>query len=262
MKRFTPIFQSFFKIVLIFLLCFVWTRYFVRSLISAVIISAVLTFFIDLVTRVLFSKHIEKQKMQDKEKQEASDMFFSMVLSENPMSFLSKIYKEKDDFTKHKQYLTFKEENSKILVFPFLLFKEITVNEIAQVIKIAKKENAEKIIILGESFSKECFSFAGNFTEEISLFDKFETYTHIYKKHNCFPTITKKIEEKKKFSCKELLAYSFERKRAKGYLFSALALLFCSLFVKATLYYSIVASTLLIFSLLSLSNPFSKFSKT
>ncbi len=256
MKRITPIFQSFFKIILIFLLCFVWLRYFIRSLVSTVIASALLTFVIDCVTRIVFSKHIKKQQLKDKERQEANDMFFSMAIKEKPMSFFESLYKEKKDISVHKQYLTFKEENTKILLYPHWNFKEVTIDEITHVIKISKKEKTNKIIILGDSFSKECFSFAKNFPEEIVLYDKFDTYTNIYKKHELFPLITKKTEEKKKFSLKELLAYSFDRKRAKGYLFSAMALLFCSLFVRTTLYYSIVASILLIFSLLSLSSPF------
>lgn len=258
MKRITPLFQVFFKIILIFLLCFVWVRYFVRSLVSAVTISAILTFVIDLFLKIIFSKRIEKQKLKEKELKDAQDIFFSMAVADKPLSFFEKVYKDKNELSFHKHFFSYIEDEKKVVVFPIWTFKEVSVDEITQVVKSTKKEKPDKIIILGDSFSKESFSFVKNFTVEILLYDKFETYNNIYKKNQLFPQITKKEQEKKKLSFKELLVYSFDRKRAKGYLFSALALLFSSLFVSATLYYSIVASCLLVFSLISLTSPFTK----
>lgn len=262
MRKISQFFSILFKLVLIFLIAFVWVRYFVKSLVSSIVISAIITFIVDLLSRIIFSKRNQKITLANKEKQDAEDMFFSMALETKPLSFFENIYKEKQDFSCHKEYLTFKEEDKQIALFPLFSLNEISINEIAQVVKKLKKEKVQEVIILGGTFSKESFSFIKNFDTQISLYDKYETYEKIYKKHSCFPKITKKIQENNKLSFKELLAFSFNKKRSKGYVFSALALLFCSLFVRQTLYYCIVATILLFFALFSLASPFAKYSRS
>lgn len=259
MKRITPIFQSFFKVFLIFLICFIWLRYFVSSLVTTIIISALLTFVIDIISRIIFSKHRAKQELKNKEKQEAIDMFFAMAMKKAQLDFFVKIFKNKPSFATKKQYLCYEEEGNTIALFPAFSFEEVKVDTIAKAIVQTKSQKAQKLIIVGGAFERECFSFIKNFEQEILLYDKFDTYTKIYKKHQTYPETIKKIEEKKKFSSKELLAYSFDRKRVKGYFLSALSLLFCSLFVRQTIYYSIFSSLLLVFGLISLSSPFSRF---
>ena len=259
MKRITPIFQSFFKLFLIFLICFVWLRYFVSSLVTTIIISALLTFVIDIISRIIFSKHRAKQELKNKEKQEAIDMFFAMAMKKTQLDFFVKIFKDKPSFATKKQYLCYEEEGSTIALFPAFSFEEVKVDTIAKAITQTKSQKIQKLIIIGGYFEKECFSFIKNFELKILLYDKFDTYTNIYKRHQTYPETIKKMEEKKKFSSKELLAYSFDRKRVKGYFLSAISLLFCSLFVRQTIYYSIVSSLLLVFGLISLSNPFSRF---
>ena len=262
MKRKNIIFHSFSKIVLIFLLCFIWLRYFTKSLLLTTIVSAVLTFLIDIFSRMLLSKHTEKKNFKQKELHNAEMMFFSMALEDNPVSFFENIFKNFEDFCSKQKFIVFRDEkNIKTILYPLFTFENISIDQITQAIKQTKKEQADQIIIIGGNFDKECFSFIKNFNTEITLYNKFDTYEKIYKAKNAFPEIIKKTnEENNKHypTFKELLAFAFDRKRAKGYLLSAISLLFCSLFVRITLYYSIVASLLIVFSIITLSNPFAR----
>ena len=262
MKKFSFIFQSFFKLFLIFLFVLVWVRYFVNSLIYSVLISAVLTFIIDLVTRLLFNKKHKKISILTKEKEDAENMFLSLAMEKESISFFSSLFISKDSIVQHKDYLSYKENGNKIVVIPLLAFLPLTINDIAQTIKKVKKEKSNKIIIIGGEYTKDCYNFINIFEEKIILLDKYQTYENLYKRYNIYPEIKKNTKETKRNTFKEILAFSFNRSKTKGYIISALALLFCSLFVRNTLYYSIVSSILLIFAIVSLTNPFTTATKT
>ena len=55
---------------------------------------------------------------------------------------------------------------------------------------------------------------------------------------------------------KDFVSYSFNKNRTKGYLFSAFVLILSSLFVRATIYYCIIASILVVFAFVSQFNPY------
>lgn len=245
------------KLFLIFLAVFVWIRYFVKSLISSIIISAVITFIIDIVTRLVFKRKEIKLSQKIKEKEDAENMFLSLATTQDYLSFFKKF--GKDDCIKHKDYISFIENSKKTILYPFLSFSSLSINDVAQIMKKVQKSKPQKIIIVAGEISKECFQFIKIFDEEIELLDKYQTYSKLYKPANIYPEITRKVKKNKKLTIKELLAHSFNRARCKGYILSAFALLFCSLFVKATLYYTIVTSLLLIFAIISYTNPFDKY---
>ena len=112
------------------------------------------------------------------------------------------------------------------------------------------------------SIEKETFSFIKNFDVEFVLLDQYETYQKLYKPYETYPEITIKYKKEKSLAFKDLIAYSLNRSRAKGYFISALFLILSTLFVKTTIYYCIVASVLVMFSLISLYNPFARNVKT
>ncbi len=194
--------------------------------------------------------------MKAKEKEDAESMFFSLAMSNSQNSFFLKLLSEKEDIKEHKNYILYKEENKKIIFIPSLNFVALSTNDIAQMIKTVKKEKPQKLIIVAGEVAKECYDFKKIYDEEIILLNKYETYEMMYKEKNIFPEITINKKQVKKLTVKELLEYSFNRYRIKGYLLSSLALLFCSLFVKATLYYSIVTSMLILFAIISFFSPF------
>ena len=53
---------------------------------------------------------------------------------------------------------------------------------------------------------------------------------------------------------KDFVAFSFNKKRAKGYLLSAFLLAFSAIFVRTTIYYTIVATLLVVFAIISQFN--------
>jgi len=258
MQKFSFIFQSFFKLLLIFLLVFVWVRYFVKSLVKSIIISSVVTLVIEIISQFFFKKHTQKINLKAKEKEDAEYMFTSLAIDNNYMSFFENLFSDKTELKKNKKYLAYTENNAKTMIFPMLTFSELSINDIAQAMKQIKKEKPQKVIFLTGSISKESQTFIKIYDTEIILLDKYQTYAEIYKKNNIFPKINFTKQKQSKLTLRQLLEFSFNKARFKGYVFSALALLFCSLFVRASLYYAIVTSILLLFAILSLINPFER----
>ncbi len=185
-------------------------------------------------------------------------MFTSLAIDNNYMPYFEKIFSKKPLFKSTKRYLFYIENDIKTVIFPILTFAELSVNDIAQAMKLIKKEKPHKVIFLSGEISKECFNFINIYDIEIVLFDKYQTYKNIYQENNIYPKINFIKQKQSKLSLKLLFEFSFNKARFKGYLFSSLALLFCSLFVRASLYYAIVTSILVIFAIISLINPFER----
>ena len=115
-----------------------------------------------------------------------------------------------------------------------------------------------KCILILHPESKIMASFVKNFDIDVQLLDQYDAYQKLYKIYDVYPEIKYSYKKDKKLALKDLAMYSLNRARAKGYFFSALILVFSSFFVRANLYYAIVASLLVILALISLYDPFSK----
>lgn len=265
MKKISRVFQIFFKLVLIFFLVFVWIRYFTKSLIKSVIISALITAIIDFLTRIIFAKHAQKNQLKTKEKEDAENIFLSLAIDDGD-NFFSNLFSKKANFHKHfqtnaqSQIYHFEENNEKIAVATYFNLSPLSVKQIVDVMKYVRKNKIKNITFLSGEIEQECFKFIKIFDEKIVLLNKYQTYKEIYQKENLFPKITRQPPKDKKYSIKEMFAYSINPARAKGYFFSALALFFCCLFTKMTIYYSIVISVLLLLAILS-NFPFHKYSQ-
>ena len=149
------------------------------------------------------------------------------------------------------------KEKVKTLLYFDSSFEGLNVARFMEIYNKVKKEKASKIVIVCKTISdKQLFAFSLNFKEKFLFLDEYESYQKLYKFYDCFPEITNSYKKEKKLVFKDFLAYSFNKKRTKGYLFSAFILVLSSLFVRATIYYCIVASLLVVFALVSQFNPY------
>ncbi len=290
MRKISFAFQEMLKFCLIFFLFFVWLRYFLDKLWLSVFLAVLLTCVLQV--GIYFFKRKKKKKigLKFKEKEEAENMFLSLACENKPIDFFEKLASKKHkDIIKHKDYLVIthhlesasnsmsnstlkaktsskstasststasKEEIKKTLLYVDFSFEGLTIPRFMAIYNKVKKEKAEKIVICcKEIVDKKLPSFVSNFDEKFLILDVYSTYEKLYKFYDCFPEITKKYQKEKKMAFKDFVAYSFNKQRTKGYLFSAIILIICGLFVRATLYYCIIASLLVVFALISQFNP-------
>ncbi len=253
-------FQEIIKFLFINLLVFVWMRYFCRKLTVAALVAFVLSIAIYLLLFFISKKKTNKENLKLKEKEEAENMFFSLATSESSLDFFEKLaLKRHENVQKHKDFIsiTYDDSSAKTLLYFCDEMQGLSVGTFMKIYKKIKKENATKIVICCKEIAdKQLSTFAANFKEKFLVFDQYETYKRLYKFYNCFPKVTISYSKDKKMVLKDFVAYSFNKKRTKGYFFSAFILVLSGLFVRASLYYCIVASILVVFAIISQFNPY------
>ena len=106
MRKLLIILQIFIKCSLIFLICFIWLRFILDSLWLAIILSFAITLTIELIT-VMFkrSKGI-KNSLKAKEKEDAENMFYSLLHDKNKVDFFYNLAKARhQNVSKNKSYV-------------------------------------------------------------------------------------------------------------------------------------------------------------
>lgn len=256
MKKINFILQEFLKFLLIFLLIFVWARYALRKLWLSLLISLAITSVIYVILFFILRKKATKNSMKIKEKEDAENMFLSLSCDNKRMDFFVKLASKKhQNVKKHSDYLVVTHENNvKTILFCEFSFENLTPSRFIQIYNKLKKERATKIVILCYEHDRDIDAFASNFPEKILLFNRYETYFKLYKYYDCSPEIKQAYKKEKMMAFKDFIAFSFNKKRAKGYLFSSIILIISALFVRASIYYCVVASVLIVFAIISQFN--------
>lgn len=233
-------------------------RYLIRRLWLATVISTLLTVAIYLVLFFITRRKKVQFGMKIKEKEDAENIFLSLAFESNPMDFFYKLAtKRHHDVTKHKNHLTIKYEHEgvKTVLWFDNSFEGLNVPRLCEIYSKIKKENATKLVICCyENSDKNLPSFLRTFKEKIVILDRYQTYEKLYKLYDCFPEITKTYPKEKSMAFKDLMRYSFNKKRTKSYLFSAIILILSGLFVRVSIYYCLIASLLIVFALISQFN--------
>ena len=280
MRKINLFLQEALKFVLLFLLCFVWTRYVFRKLWLSVILSLFIATIIYVILWFLGQKKNNKQGLKLKEKADAEDMYLSLVCQNKPIDFFANILaKQYEKIDKHPDYVTYVQNKSadeqkqtknsqneslkslekyeKTVLYFDNSFDGLNVSKFLKIYNKLKKEKANEIIIICKEISdKQVFSICQNFKEKFVILDQYQAYQKIYKPNQTYPEIEVKCKNEKKMVFKDFVSYSFNKNRTKGYLFSAFVLILSSLFVRATIYYCIIASILVVFALVSQFNPY------
>lgn len=241
-----------------FLLLFVWLRYVTKKFVLSLVLSAAISLVIYGIFFFYNRNKTNKTNLKIKEKEDAENMFLSLCLSDDAMVFFENLAKKKhENVTKKKEYIIISHpEKVKTILFADLNMAGVTVPRFMEIYSKVKKEKATKIVICCKDIAdKMLFSFLENFKEKILILNEYETYRRLYKYYDTFPPITTYKTKEKKVMFKDFLAYSFNKKRTKGYLFSAIVLIISGLFIPTTIYYCVIASILVVFALLSQFNP-------
>ncbi len=257
MKKILFLFQFILKCSLIFLIAFIWLRFFLHKLWLSFTLALAITCLTELAIYIFKKKNNNKMNLKLKEREDAENMFFSLISMTNGIEFFENLAKTRhNNVLRKKDYLIVtNNEKERILLYPFLKLDALTPQDIVNIQKNSLKENIQKIIIACYDYTKDCPLFIKNFDNNILLLNKDESYALLFKEYQFFPEITNKYKKTSNLSLKDLIAYSFNRSRTKGYVFSAIILFITSFFVRVNVYYCVIATILLLFALVSYVNP-------
>lgn len=257
MKYISLLLQHSLKIFLIFFLSFIWTRYVFSSLWLATVVSVAITALIYALIEIFSRKKNSLNSLKIKEKEQAENMFLSLCSDRKFVDFFYELArKENLNSIKKSKYILLEKKDSKVLLYPFISLNAITSDDIMKIYLLSLKENAQKVVIPCGEIGANALSFARSLSENILLLDKFSTYATLYKYYDFYPEVTISYQKSKKMNFKELFAYSFNKSRTKGYIFSAIILFLSTLFIRMNVYYTIMASLLVVFALISYFNPY------
>lgn len=254
------------RLFLEFLVAFVWMRYFVKNLTTAIILTVLVSALIE--TIVFFVRKQRQKRFGNKKEiqQKIDDIAMTFLFSDDAQNlcFFHGLASKKHKATKKSKYIVVENPNKKVVLIPFFTYQNFSCDNLLFCINTTKKENLQKLVIATNSVDPEVFRLAKHFEDfEIVVLDKNDTFNLLLKYYDCFPVITIKQKSATKPTRADLLNHALNKKRSKGYFFASCILLLSSFIVRKNLYYLISSSMLLILALISYFNPrFNKFSST
>ena len=232
---------------------YIWLRYYLQSPIKAGVVSVICAVITILIINAVSKPKQNYKNLKQKEKEEAEQMYFSLIKNKDYLFFYNLIQTRNKNVEKKRIYTIIKNEENKIMLYPFLKIKPLDQDDLLSILSLASKEKVQKIVICASVIEKETYSFAKTLEQDIVLLDKYETYQYLFKEYQYFPEPIIKAQMPKK--SKVLFDYAFSKLRTKGYILSALLLLTISFVFKQNLYYCIVATVLILFALICIIRP-------
>ena len=258
MKRFNffKTFDAFFRILIIFLACFVWCRYFIDNLWISLVATIFLTIIIDLTINFVKNKRQKKKNTYKEEDEKIQQYINTFIFSEDNFSvnFFYELAKIKHQAQKKNKYIEVVNTNKKIILFPYFIYRDFNSDDLVLVYNKTKKEMSSRLIICTNTIDNNAIKLAQKLPLDVYILDGNQVYEKLLKKYNYFPYLTK-LKSETKIGFKEILSYALNKKRTKGYFIASVILLLSSFFVPYKIYYVVMATLLLILSLVSFSNP-------
>ncbi len=248
-----------FKVVLIFLISFVWLRFYLNSLYVTLLCSIFIT---AILTYLLQQKNYKQQSIKNLKKEELKkidEYTIQLLLStkKEQLAFFSNLISKEKQTQIKNDCIIFTSNKQKTALIPMFNSREITIDDITLVFKKIKGLNLKKIIVVANSFNANAIDFGDKIENiEFCFLNKVDCYTHLFKKYDYYPKITIKVGHKSKVTKKLLLQTAFNRRKTKSYIFSGLILFLASFVIPYNIYYVTFSSLLFLMALFSYFNVF------
>ena len=225
---------------LMFLICFLWLRYFLHDFWLAVILSATITFVTMSIYHIFYKNKENKQNISHEEIKKANQITTKFLLStktEILKTFFEKL--EKKYNTKIKSDYLLVNDN---VLRPIYTTQTITDKDILESYTKIKDTSAKKLIITCQNTDESSRLCAKLITDkEIVILTEFEAYETIFKPLEFeVPDINTLQKTKKNFSY--YLSFALNKSRTKSYLIVAVFMLFASFVLRYNIYYLIFSS--------------------
>lgn len=259
-------FNILFRISLIFLICLVWFRYFVPNFTLSILYTVLATIIIEIGLHFLLKNRKEKEFMKAKDTTLAEKIAVSFAFNqEQALNFYHTLAKSKHKVTKRSKYLivehkqtdkTNTQQPSKTILFPAYSLSVFMPQDLVEILSKLKKIQFTKLVVCTKEVSRETITLANQIEGlTVLILDKFDSYNKLMKTYNIFPENLTELKTTTKMKIKEMVAFSLNKKRSKGYFFASIILLFSSFIFRMNLYYVIMSSILLLLSLISYLLP-------
>lgn len=254
-------FNIFFRICLIFLICLVWFRYFVDNFWLSILYTSLTTIILEVGLHYFIVKKDEREFLKKEELLMAEKIAISFCFnSKKSVDYFFKLARQKHSAIKRSKYILIENkvdgDTNQVVLYPFYKMNKFMPQDLIDVLGSLKRVEFCKIVLCVNESSKEVLSLANQMSDKkIVILDKYETFHKLIKPYNFYPEELVELKKNKKHKFQELVAYSLNKKRSKGYFFASIILLFSSFIFRMNLYYVIMSSLLLLLSLISFILP-------
>lgn len=243
-KVFDFLFGAFF----LFLISFVWLRYFLHDFWLTIFLSAVATFFVMAAYHVLQNKKESKKALTEKEIENAHAIStkFLLATKQEILQEFGKKLGDKYNVQIKSDYILI---NNNILR-PVFSCSCIVDTDVIESYTKTKKLKAEKLIIVCKNASESAKKICEYVTDKkVIILEEAEAYSDIYKPLN-FDVPENKTHKKKK-QMNDYLSFALCKARTKNYLLVSVFMLVASFVLRYNIYYIIFASITTILALYS-----------
>lgn len=259
----SKILDNLFLIFAIFILAFLWIRYYEHNSFLILLYCALITFVVCSVIYFFNKKRQSKKAISLKESKDVTNLcnqFLFSTTAETLKIFEQSLIKRNIQYQKAKNFLSFEQ----CVIMPAFNKIEINDNALLEIIMQIKqkKVDAKVLYVCAKSFSENARQLASIFSEfSVVLYDIKQTYLIFFKpihyQTKIEPIVKTKTPLKQKL--KQLTNVAFNKNRFKSYFLSAIVLFIASYFMRYNLYYLTFSSLLILCAFFSYFNkPFNK----
>ncbi|GHV00971.1 hypothetical protein FACS1894211_09710 [Clostridia bacterium] len=241
----------------IFVLAFIWIRYYADGLWVAVFAASAVTALVSLILSLLSRRKKKKKDLSAKDIKHAESVMTQLIFMENTrvLSFFAAFLKKHYNCMSTGECVLAETGAEATLIFTAFKHAPLSPDDLARVYIAAQKYSADKILIFTNGCAPATTEAARRLQKPRAILQNAADTYKFLKAYETFPEITVQVEppkRRKKF--KFLLAAALSRKNAKSYLFGALFMVAGSFFIPYNLYYLMSASVFLSLALLCCIN--------
>ena len=246
--RIGKLFDFVFGAGFLFLICFVWVRYFLHDFWLTIILTSLATFLIVAVYHVVSKKRYEKQSITENDMKCAraiSTKFLLLTKQEILKEFCTHLNKKYKTEIK-SDYIVI---NNNILR-PLFSGSLITDKDVIESYTKTKGLKAEKLILVCKDADISAINVAKMVTDKkVVILVELSAFENIYKPLEFEIPEIETPKQRKKFS--EYLAFALCKQRTKNYILVSVFLLISSFVLRYNIYYIVFASITTILGLYS-----------
>lgn len=255
-SKFSYILDFIFKSISIFVISFIWVRFFEHNMFLIFLYSSIITIILVTLSTIRTIKKCKKNNLTklEYEKKENSIYQLNFYSQTQILTFFSSLLNSTYEVCKKNDYLILKNKNEKIGVFINFNFNVIDAFYIKSIMNKINLNKFQKVYIYSNDFTKECKDLCSSINNvKINCKNANDTFK-LMKENNIFPLNKVEKQTHKKKNINQFFSALFNKSKTKAYFFTGLIFLISSIFMRYNIYYLVFTTLMFLLSLYSYFN--------
>jgi hypothetical protein len=239
--RFSNIINVLGRAFFVFIIAYLWAGYYIRSFFTSMIIAVAFAIFVEVVFYSLRNQKSARLNISRECARKMNLILLQLRFMSN-IAVLQLFYKalaKKFACTLTSRKLSLATPSGNLEIFS-LFHCDPTPADIIKCVNNTKE--GSKTLIAATAFSPEVIAFVSSLRIQVELLNKEVVYNQILAPSEVFPEITVEFIEKRKMTLRRLRSIVLSRHRTRGYILTAVFIIFTGFLIQLPIYYIIVAT--------------------